>query len=421
MNLRGARALCLAIAGAALQLPAQARQNSEAPAATVDGSVRAAYFSDARKLNAARNIVAGSTWINGRAALGGSTLMAQGWVRHESTGSPSARTTRGLVREAYLDARFGSVDLRLGKQIIAWGRADEINPTDNLTPRDHTLLAAETADQRFGLVAAKATQHFESLSLTTIWIPGFRPNVSPVAAFPGVSYRNDDASRSRQYALKVDRTGGAVDWSLSYFSGRDLNPDLAVASVSATGLELAFRPPRIKVVGVDAAAAVGGLGFRAEAAYAWTDKDGRSNPLAKTPHLFVVVGADLDAGGGSNINLQYFARHVDAYRDPRHLADPGIRAVAVAQAVVAGQLDRFQHGGSFRLAKRWLNDSLQAELSGIVSLTYHDFVLRSKLKYAISDDWKATLGVDVFRGGSSTYFGRLREMSLAYVELAASF
>ena len=36
------------------------------------------------------------------------------------------------------------------------GRADRINPTDNLTPRDFTLLVPDDEDQRFGTAAIRA-------------------------------------------------------------------------------------------------------------------------------------------------------------------------------------------------------------------------------------------------------------------------
>ncbi len=41
--------------------------------------------------------------------------------------------TRVKLREAYVNAYIGPLDLRFGKQIIVWGRADGINPTNNLT------------------------------------------------------------------------------------------------------------------------------------------------------------------------------------------------------------------------------------------------------------------------------------------------
>ncbi len=43
------------------------------------------------------------------------------------------------LREAYVNAYVGPLDVRLGEQIIVWGRADGINPTNNLTPQDRRV------------------------------------------------------------------------------------------------------------------------------------------------------------------------------------------------------------------------------------------------------------------------------------------
>lgn len=40
------------------------------------------------------------------------------------------------LREAYVSIYPGKFDIRLGKQIIAWGKADGINPTNNITPQN---------------------------------------------------------------------------------------------------------------------------------------------------------------------------------------------------------------------------------------------------------------------------------------------
>ncbi len=58
--------------------------------------------------------------------------------------------TRTRLIEGYAAVHFARADLHLGKQIIAWGRADGINPTDNVSPCDFTLLLPFEDDQRFG-------------------------------------------------------------------------------------------------------------------------------------------------------------------------------------------------------------------------------------------------------------------------------
>ena len=60
------------------------------------------------------------------------------------------------MREAYVNAYLGPFDLRLGKQIIVWGRADALNPTNNLTPVDFRIRSPLEDDIRLGNVGARA-------------------------------------------------------------------------------------------------------------------------------------------------------------------------------------------------------------------------------------------------------------------------
>jgi len=59
------------------------------------------------------------------------------------------------MREAYVNTYLGPVDLRLGKQIVVWGRADALNPTNNITPVDFRLRSPLEDDIRLGNVGAR--------------------------------------------------------------------------------------------------------------------------------------------------------------------------------------------------------------------------------------------------------------------------
>ena len=164
------------------------------------------------------------------------------------------RRSASRLREAYVEGRHGNWDFRVGKQIIAWGRTDRLNPTDVLTPRDFTLLSPEIDEDRFGAVAAKAVYTFTpSTSLIGVWLPDFRPNVLGLPMRPGVRYTEDVPDSLRTWALKLDRSGGAVDWSVSYFDGFDLSADLSLATATGTSSTIALQHHRLRMIGGDAA------------------------------------------------------------------------------------------------------------------------------------------------------------------------
>ena len=223
-----------------------------------------------------------------------------------------------------------------------------------------------------------------------------------------------------QGALKLDRSGGEVDWSVSYFNGYDLNPDLKIGASGPSGTNLILQHRRIRVLGADGATVVGRYGLRAEAAYTWTE-DAGGDPLVKQPFLYAVLGGDRTYYDNFNVNLQYYFRRVTNYSDPQSIADPLLRGIALQGAITSNQMDRFQHGLTMRISNKWLNETLEGEIAGVVSMTYRDYALKPKLVYAFNDLLKGTFGMDIYRGASDTLFGRMRDNTSAFAELKYSF
>ncbi len=384
----------------------------------LNGSLRAGYYGASRSLDGRKDVGTGAAWLKAAPSLGSNaSAQIEGWVRNDDS---FKGTSRGKLREAYLNYTAGDADFRLGKQIIAWGRADGINPTDNLTPRNYTLLTPENDDQRLGATAGKVRYNVGDTALTAIWLPGFTPSVYPIPAQPGVTFI-ESVPKAGQGALKLDRSGGGADWSLSWFNGFDLSPDLKVDGAGPAGTTmLILQHRRIRVLGTDGATTVGRFGLRWEAAYTWTDNPA-NDPLVKQPFLFAVLGGDRTFGDNFNINLQYYFRRITHYRDPQAIADPVLRTLALQEAILNNQVTRFQHGITLRVSDKWLNETLEGEIAGVVSTTRGDFALKPKLIYAFNDQWKGTLGADIYRGGRDTFYGRLRDNSSLFTELKYSF
>lgn len=388
----------------------------------LSGSVRAAVWSSSRELDDDSNLVSGALWI--KAAWRPSDdyrLYAEGYVSRQDLFSSRADNARNELREAYADHSRGALDLRLGKQIIAWGRADRFNPTDNLTPRDFTLLVTEDDDQRIGVPSIKADYHIGALSITAAWLWDFRGNTIPIRQPPpGVSLlRPPVQDEHRQGALKIDQTGKALDWSVSYFSGFDLNPDVSPVSVAPPMVALTHH--RIKVLGFDLATTAGAFGLRAEAAYTKTeDPDGR-DPFVKNSNLYTVLGVERIFGETLTVNLQYLSRVVMNFHGVDEIPEGALRELALTQAAISNQLNRYNHGIALRVSERWLHQTLHTEASVAYNFSEHDYVLRLKLRYAITDQWELALGGDSFHGAPNTFYGRLRDNSGYFAQLKLSF
>ncbi len=162
----------------ALPVAAHAEEGSESvlQQLNLNGSLRAGYYGASRSLDNRKDIGTGSAWLKAGPSLGSNaSVLVEGWVRNDH--SFSKGQSQGELREGYLNYTAGDADLRIGKQIIVWGRADGINPTDNLSPRNYTLLVPENDDQRMGARAAKVNYHVADATVTAVWLPRFTPSV----------------------------------------------------------------------------------------------------------------------------------------------------------------------------------------------------------------------------------------------------
>lgn len=390
------------------------------------GAVRGGYWSSTRNLDAESPLGAGMLWLKtSRRLSDGVSFLAEGWT--SLRGPLEDGDATGELREAFVDLRSGRLDVRAGRQIIAWGRADGVNPTDNLSGHDLTLLVPDDADRRLGTTAVRASYYLGDVSLTGVWLPEFRGHEFALPAPPpGVAFvREDDRWPGDQWAVRVEQTGRTADWSVSYFRGKDMAPDLGIDAVAA-GIRLSHH--RVRVLGADMTANLGRFGLRAEGAYAETEDTRGADPFTKNPFVFIVAGADRTWGGLLNLNVQYLFRYV--LDDPE--ADLQVRlnegesdgfasVVATQQAILNSQTRRAQHGTSFRIAYKWLHETLEAEVAAAAYVRPKGATVRPKVVYAVTDDWKVLAGAEIFRGERSSLFGLLRPNSIGYIELRWSF
>jgi hypothetical protein len=316
--------------------------------------------------------------------------------------------------EAYLTVHSPKADLRLGNQIVAWGRADGINPTDNLTPHDYVVPLPLEEDQRFGVWAGKLDAYLtQNLTFTLLATPFFVP--SKFALPPGspvVETRPARTGSNTELALKLNKTGGDVDWSVSYYRGYRPLPSVAVTVPS-----LDLRYDRIDVIGADLAHNIGRVGFRTEVAYTRSTESQNVDPNTSSSRLFWVGGIDRTLLENLNVNLQWFWRWMPHYQAPDVSTDPGAHTVATLNSIISGQEARSSHGMTFRISNSWLNQTLTAELFAVINFTRGDHYLRPLLTYTFNDHFKGMLGGELYRGPKDTQYGLFKSTSGVFAEL----
>jgi hypothetical protein len=385
------------------------------------GFIRADYYSASKQLDSQRSLPGLTiqpkalpkfgTWGDGKVE-----------VRITDQNLRESSQFSGRLLEGYGNFYFGNIDVRIGKQNIVWGRTDALNPTDVLTPKDFTLLSAKDEEERrIGTYSLKANYYRGNYTLSTIWLPIFNPTTLPLSAPPGFQLtqnkRSDGEWTDQGFAVKLDQTGGEMDWSLSYYYGRDLFPIGIPLSPTQTVLE----HTRIQMVGADFARNFGRFGVRGEGAYVHTQNPDGSDPFIKNPYVYYVLGVDHDVTEDLNVNLQAYQRLIINFKDVFQFQDPVVRNTAVLNVIFNQQMDRVQEGFSGRIKATAWNKTLEAELLGVFEVNRASFFLRPSVAYAFTDTWKGFTGVDIYNGRKQSIYGFLEQNTAFFAELRATF
>jgi hypothetical protein len=380
------------------------------------GSLRLAYFDYDAQFSGKRNLLTPAAWLSIKPAeWGGLRSFAE--ARAVLSDLRTASSVLFDLREAYVETTFGPLDIRLGRQVIVWGRADKFNPTDTLTTKALTLLTTDDEDQRLGITSLALTYNWNDYRLIAVWQPEWRQPNYPIPPLSGIALtETDPVDAWQQAALKLDRSGGKVDWSVSYFYGFNRAPDLKPQGLSGSTLNIALSHQRIHVAGADAATALGPLGLRAEVAYTHTVDGAGTDPTSQNPSLYGVLGTEYSPVENLTFFGQFVYRHVFNYVDPNSIADLTNANLARQVALLSNQLFENQYGASLRVAHKAFHDTLESELTVVGYLQGGGWLVRPKITYALNDSWRLIGGAQFYGGGADTFFGRLQSLSSGFAE-----
>ncbi|HUO37541.1 MAG TPA: hypothetical protein VMU34_06770, partial [Mycobacterium sp.] len=188
--------------------------------AGLSGSLRTGYWSSDRNIDSRTNFAPTSIWLTARPQLpGGAYAGAEAWALDQSLFHSGNRVWTEL-RQGYVGWRNDTFDISIGRNIVSWGRTDQINPTDVITPRNYTRMFVDDTNLQEGITIVRASYGIGDLTASAFWLPEFRPNIYPVQRLPGTGVeQGTDQFRGDQFAVRLDRSGRGFDWSVSYFNG----------------------------------------------------------------------------------------------------------------------------------------------------------------------------------------------------------
>lgn len=354
--------------------------------------------------------VSAETYINA-AGLADAADWASSWdgrLLSASLRGNSRLSGTAELKEAWVEASLGDLDLRLGKQVAAWGLADGNNPTDTLNARHQGTRYSTTLDeQKIASWMLNATWYLPNNrgTIQGIMLPVSIPNDLPSLAmtisagpttivieedsYPELSLENAEGGLRSLFYL------GNLSFSASYFTYLDRYPDFTVSVVGGPSTTITYTPThnRIHQLGLDGVYTVGGFDLRTEWALNLTkDMDGVS-PVEKNPYIQGVVQASRTFWNGTTtLSLAWAPRVVLNYTAPTDYPSPEDQQSAEMIRRYDGQAYPLENALSFRAAGKYLNESLQPELLFLAETGARDWLGTLSIAYQLSDGLTVKIG-----------------------------
>lgn len=382
------------------------------------GECQAAHWTSNRNLDDRQDLSAAACQVSVKPKLTPELSLGlnarAGWQDNLAADSGSQRW-----REAYVDWTKDAWSIRLGRQLISWGRADGINPTDKLAPKDFTLLSVDDENQRQGIDAATVRYTLAPTMSVSLTAAQFAAHLTPQGSLPANRVKPSDPTGA-EWALKIDHTGQGLDWSISLFDGYDrfVRYALDLSNPKAPVFQGDFE--RARSFGADFAFATGAFTWRGEYSHSIFQPGCSTCPAYERRVSRAIFGGDLDFASTMNLNFQVFAnRHWD-YQAPTNTAG-ALPALQTGRNLLNREFADFETGMTMRLSDRLFNDKLKWEIAAVFDTTGGSRVIRPRLFYIFNDRFKLNAGIDFFEGDAQTHFGSLSKNRLAYLMLGLVF
>ncbi len=309
-----------------------------------------------------------------------------------------------------------SLDIKLGRQIVVWGKSDSIRVTDVLNPLDMREPGlTDIEDLRLPVAMSRFDYYIGDWSLTSIAIHEIRFNKSPEYGsdfYPGSrppphEDKPDSCCKNTEYAAAIN--GIFSGWDISFYWA-DFYNDAPNTQFVSTGPppQIEWQHARLKMFGAAINAAIGNWLLKTEAAYI----DGFeffNSPGKDYSRTDVLAGIEYAGFKDTTVNIEAVNRHINAFKESLKLAPDN------------AQEDEFQW--VFRLTRNFLNETLTLTLlASTYDTTGQDGALqRFSAEYDITDSVQITGGVVLYQSGDLARFDNIGDNDRLFLEIKYSF
>jgi hypothetical protein len=323
-------------------------------------------------------------------------------------------------REVYLQGPLlADLDVKAGRQIVVWGKSDNIRVVDVLNPLDRRELGVvDIEDLRLPVTMTKLDYYSGDWNLSGVIVheirfnkePAFGSDFYPSDAPPPDQEEPDEGFNDTEFglALKGIFSGWDISFFGAYFFDDQSHFEMAGPVNPTVPPSLKRVHSRLTMLGGSANLARGNWLFKTEAAYF----DGLEflNVPEKTKSRFdLLLGAEYSGFTETTISLEMVNRHL--FNFDREMEDAPDSAVE----------DDFQT--VLRFTRDFRNETIELTiLASILGLSAENGAFeRVSLKYDLTDNWSITGGVVLYQSGDNPMFSHIGDKDRLLGEIKYSF
>ena len=290
------------------------------------------------------------------------------------------------------------VDLRVGRQIVRWGKTDQISPVDNLNPQDlREFIIPDFEDRKIPNWMVRGRLFSDFLTLEGVYLPFFEPSRidyfgTDWAIFQHLNRRSvheEEPARNLKNGeggVRLTKSVAGWDLGLSYLYAWEDLPYFETFPTDGGDVRVTYK--RSDILGFAFETTVGKIGLRGEAAYFDQQSFLTENLTSVTKPVFhYVIGADYSSADGWYVNLQFSEQRLCTYQQD-------ILYFQRSNTSVNGEISKEFWRGRFKALLRYN-----------YGLSDKSYYLNPKIICTYIPDLDIVLGANMFGGDSDTLLG----------------
>ena len=321
------------------------------------------------------------------------------------------------IREFFLEGTlFGSLDVRLGSQILVWGVADSLRVVDVLNPTDNREYGmTELEDVRIPIPMTRLDYYLGSYKLQAVAVHQIKFNKS---APLGSDYNPtkteiteivpESNAKNTEYGLALYGTFNGWDASLHWAQYFDDEAYLLITEVNfvpGVGLvpSLEYRHSRLTMSGIALSINSGNYIWKTEAANFWGMEFNNAKEK-KFNSTEILLGTEYSGWSDTTLIIESGVKHLNDF-DRRLETEPDYQME-----------DRI--ATTINFIQDYYNQTLHLEIYGIMVGEWGDDggLNRASLEYDVMDDFSLKGGVMIYQSGQSLYFQSLNDNDRIFFE-----